>query len=406
MASTEQADVVIVGGGISGLYNAWRLASCTDLTVSLLEYTHRFGGRFQTCEMPGGFPADLGAMRFLPLSHPILFKLIRELDVKIEKFYQWQEGWVNEPKHYHRRQHVRNMEELRRVYSVEDKDLPYFGFFGGWKDVIFPDDGHSVDSTIGATGMLARDTSLSLYTTLSQNSEVFSCGVPFLPGTISALEVAMWSKQHPLPDDPRPLARPHCPVSGMEQIIKSIVESLREFPNVKLHTKSPVYRIEETDGGFRVICHAGDGRRVIETKKVILACNARGMELITWISPENRTTALQQQLSRVNRTPCFKIFLTYSTPWWQSSGLYYGDAHTDLPLGQVIAFGTRGTRGGYSTLLAAFTFRHKELFEGLNHRGAARFENKVGDVDADLIPSRRLVDYVHKQLSEMFGEFA
>ncbi|MEM9852453.1 MAG: hypothetical protein AAF761_10715, partial [Pseudomonadota bacterium] len=118
---------------------------------------------------------------------------------------------------------------------------------------------------------------------------------------------------------------------------------------------------------------------------------------------ENRTTALQQQLSRVNRKTCFKIFLTYSTPWWQSSGLYYGDAHTDLPLGQVIAFGTRGTRGGYSTLLAAFTFRHKELFEGLNHRGAARFENKVGDVDADLIPSRRLVDYVHKQLSEMFG---
>lgn len=59
----SEYDVVIVGGGISGLYVAWRLMKTTDLRVLLLEASQRFGGRYQTVTMPGGFPADLGAMR-------------------------------------------------------------------------------------------------------------------------------------------------------------------------------------------------------------------------------------------------------------------------------------------------------------------------------------------------------
>ena len=61
--SNIKYDVIIIGGGISGLYTAWRLANSTNLKVLVLEATNRFGGKFMTCEMPGGFNADMGAMR-------------------------------------------------------------------------------------------------------------------------------------------------------------------------------------------------------------------------------------------------------------------------------------------------------------------------------------------------------
>ena len=59
----QMYDVAIIGGGISGLYTAWRLSQTTDLRVVLMESSGRFGGRYQTVVLPGGFPADLGAMR-------------------------------------------------------------------------------------------------------------------------------------------------------------------------------------------------------------------------------------------------------------------------------------------------------------------------------------------------------
>lgn len=61
----EEYDVIIIGGGIGGLYTAWRLGTSTDLKVLVLESSDRFGGRFMSCEMPGGFFADLGGMRYV-----------------------------------------------------------------------------------------------------------------------------------------------------------------------------------------------------------------------------------------------------------------------------------------------------------------------------------------------------
>lgn len=62
MAEAEY-DVAIVGGGIGGLYTAWRLMRSTKLKIALFEASDRFGGRYHTVLMPGGFAADLGAAR-------------------------------------------------------------------------------------------------------------------------------------------------------------------------------------------------------------------------------------------------------------------------------------------------------------------------------------------------------
>ena len=47
-------DVAIVGGGVSGLYSAWRLKSTLpDSKIAVLEATHRLGGRLWSVPIPG-----------------------------------------------------------------------------------------------------------------------------------------------------------------------------------------------------------------------------------------------------------------------------------------------------------------------------------------------------------------
>jgi len=88
--------VAIVGGGISGIYTAWRLLQQNQEDVSLhrqlsfqihlYERESRLGGRIRSEKIPGtDFRAELGAMRFRP-SHLILNTLLAELDVPICDF--------------------------------------------------------------------------------------------------------------------------------------------------------------------------------------------------------------------------------------------------------------------------------------------------------------------------------
>jgi monoamine oxidase len=68
-----QIDVAVVGGGVSGLYAAWRLAEADpDLTVRLYEHSHRLGGRLRTLEATGGSTVELGAIGVLEKHHLVM----------------------------------------------------------------------------------------------------------------------------------------------------------------------------------------------------------------------------------------------------------------------------------------------------------------------------------------------
>lgn len=80
-------DVVVIGGGAAGTYCAWRLASESDLSVALLEYSDRIGGRLYSIalpEMPSIF-AELGGMRFLT-SQESFYGLVQHLNLKSTGF--------------------------------------------------------------------------------------------------------------------------------------------------------------------------------------------------------------------------------------------------------------------------------------------------------------------------------
>lgn len=78
-SSNYNYDIVIVGGGISGLFSAYKLAD-TGLNILLIENTDRLGGRIETYSI-GDVQYEAGAARFHN-SHGKLLSLISDLNLE------------------------------------------------------------------------------------------------------------------------------------------------------------------------------------------------------------------------------------------------------------------------------------------------------------------------------------
>ncbi|MGN6276198.1 MAG: flavin monoamine oxidase family protein [Solirubrobacterales bacterium] len=88
---SDQLDVAVVGGGVSGLYSAWRLLETAKeegkrLRVTVFERSERLGGRLLTW-LPrgteGGLRAELGGMRFLK-QQELVCELLTELGFGVD----------------------------------------------------------------------------------------------------------------------------------------------------------------------------------------------------------------------------------------------------------------------------------------------------------------------------------
>jgi monoamine oxidase len=89
MASAD-LDIAVVGGGVAGAYTAWRLSRHFGAakSVGLFEYSDRIGGRLYSRRLPGmpHLVAELGGMRYMPQSQPIITKTIAALRIATQDF--------------------------------------------------------------------------------------------------------------------------------------------------------------------------------------------------------------------------------------------------------------------------------------------------------------------------------
>jgi monoamine oxidase len=85
---SREADVVIVGAGLSGMIAARKLLDA-GLTPLILEADERVGGRILTQEVMPGVPIELGA-QWIGDTHERMFRLASELGV--ETFAQYDQG--------------------------------------------------------------------------------------------------------------------------------------------------------------------------------------------------------------------------------------------------------------------------------------------------------------------------
>ena len=111
-------DIIIIGGGISGLYLAHNLYEKYK-NILLLEVSSELGGRIKTDTLKG-FPVELGAARFSN-HHKYLFKLIEELNLK--------DKCVELPKEinhiYENKKINYNLDKIKKIYKSKrsKKDL-------------------------------------------------------------------------------------------------------------------------------------------------------------------------------------------------------------------------------------------------------------------------------------------
>ena len=88
-SSDSTLDTAVIGGGIAGLYAAWRLADghVSPDQIAVFEATDRIGGRLLSMSMPGtnGLVAEFGGMRFLT-SQRIISSLVQHLGFDVRPF--------------------------------------------------------------------------------------------------------------------------------------------------------------------------------------------------------------------------------------------------------------------------------------------------------------------------------
>jgi protoporphyrinogen oxidase len=79
----EQIDIAIVGGGVSGVYSAWKLqAKYPGKKIVVFEGSDHIGGRLLSVKPPEipGMVAELGGMRILENNQKKIVKLIGDLN--------------------------------------------------------------------------------------------------------------------------------------------------------------------------------------------------------------------------------------------------------------------------------------------------------------------------------------
>ena len=85
-----ETDILIIGGGLSGLVATWQLRHA-DKNASLLEARGRFGGRILTSSGEDGADCDLGPTWFWP-GQPLVASLLHHFN--IPSYEQFADGDV------------------------------------------------------------------------------------------------------------------------------------------------------------------------------------------------------------------------------------------------------------------------------------------------------------------------
>ena len=372
----EQVDVAIVGGGVSGVYSAWRLTQADPRRrVVVLEAAGSVGGRLLSVRPPGipAMVAELGGMRILPAAQPLITRLIDRLNAALPPdqpiaLYPFP---VDLPQNiaYLRGVHLRLAD-----FTAAPTRVPYHLSFlerGGTAGAILvqaieqivPGITNPALDEVGRRRLAQAATFAGrpLYQQGFWNvllrvisAEAYQLGVD-AGGYTSTL--TNWNAADAIPWYLSDFGvDPH--YQGFRQGFQRVPTALAELFRAaggELRLGTAVDGFDWSDGRFAL----RTGGATIGAKSLILAMPRRALELLTPTSPPLQGRELQGLIASVTPRPLFKLFTTYDSPWWRAAGstaadgtflpVEAGRSVTDLPVRQTYYWprddGTPATAG-------------------------------------------------------------
>lgn len=339
--------IVIVGGGIAGLYCARTLAN-GGYSIEVLESTGRFGGRCETADFEPGpdngplpFKAEFGPMRFELDIQPLLSDLLSTYDIGTSEFSQPTSGSM--PIHYP----LDPAEYGPSGQPPSPLQLLKFGLFRmlGWSpsfadvvrqgetyaEVQLPDveeeSLNALSDHDGSFDELRRTAELpgygqlhklgfwnTLYTTLSPMAVAsilhFGTFYHLMPDNPNAAEWAIFWLRVFQPGGARLTTIP----AGVEQLTQRLAAELTEHPSVELKLNHRATAIRSDGRGKFEVDLAGD-RPSSHGDHVILALPKQPLQALDAAFPKR----IRADLDSVIAFPLLKVFcVTESPPWWTS----------------------------------------------------------------------------------------
>ncbi len=430
-------DVVVVGGGVSGAYVAWRLLEDDpSRRVALCELSERIGGRLLTVTPPNAphLRAELGGMRLLNTQEQVA-RLIEHLGLTLDRFpmgdtrnlvYLRGRRWTQAD--WQDRQAVpyvlkadagtaqRPIDErgkspdelLRAVIEWQAPDVADFG----------PTDWlhFKQTATIEIAGIERplRDVgfwNVALETLSSEGYQLVRDGGGYysISGNLSAVEALplMWSDF---------VGATYQKVrDGFQRLPLEMVDRFQAAGGeLLMHHELRLLRpSNEGDPGSLEATFLRGPERVpwrCRAGHVVLALPRRAIELL---DPETFLFANAQfvaDLDAVMPEAAAKIFLTYPQPWWEEQlGLQSGRSVSDLPIRQTYYFGSEGEQPGAdpenrtSLLMASYNDGPPvDFWRG--YVGGAPFTDSPGaGVAAGLVASAAMTAETERQIAELHG---
>lgn len=376
----EKIDIAIVGGGVSGVYSAWKLKNKhPEKNIVVFEFSDHIGGRLLSVQPPDvdDMVAELGGMRILENTQPLIVALLKELNSQLPDNEQIEtyDFPVDQPQ---------NIAFLRGIYlrlsdftSNPDK-VPYNLSFlekGGTAGSIIVNAINQIVPGITAVEddeerrKMCREAEFGGRPLWQQGfwnvlmrvitGEAYQLGAD-AGGYNSTL--TNWNAADAIPW--------YLSDFGLNPIYKGFKKGFQVVPLTlaklfteaggKIRFRSKLESFTRSNGQFELQFK----NNTVNADQLILAMPRRSLDLLAPSSPLLQD--IGHLTSSVTPQPLFKLFTTYKDPWWRAAGyegekgfvpVQSGRSVTDLPVRQTYYWPTnegQPAEKGPSMLMASY----------------------------------------------------